>query len=450
MIESTAFKTRQSNLLDAIAEGVFLFPSADYVTKSHDTEFPFRQNSHFKYLLGFNEPNCLLVLKKTHSGEHETVLFLREKDPFMEMWAGERTGTAKATDLLTIDKAYDISQLKEKLSDLLAGHKNIYFDLQNTSLSGLVKSATATLNAQRKRKVHKPNSWHDSTNAIGMLRLYKDQNEILAMKKAAALTNTAHRAAMAMAAPGVNEKDINTLFNFLFSQGDGSGAAYDSIIAGGKNALTLHYINNNKDLKDGDLLLIDAGSQVNLYASDVTRTFPINGQFTTAQKEIYSLVLNAQKTALAFAKAGVSLKDIHLETCRSLSKGMLELGILKGSLDEVMDKESFKAYYPHGTGHWLGLDVHDQSPYLDDNLEEIKLASGMTFTCEPGLYFPEHDANVPQAFKGIGIRIEDDILVTDSGLENLTNSIPKEIKEVEEACQRDLKSVLSGSTFLPL
>lgn len=450
MIESTAFNERQNRLLEKVEEGIFLFPSADYVTKSHDTEFPFRQNSHFKYLLGFNEPNCLLIMKKDLEGKKETLLFLREKDPFMEMWAGERTGTKKAIDLLSIDQAYDITQLKEKLPDLFAGHKNLYFDLQNTKLSGIVKSATASLNAQRKRKVHKPNSWHDSSNAIGMLRLHKDQNEILAMKKAAALTNTAHRAAMAMATPGVNEKDINTLFDFIFSQGDGAGSAYDSIIAGGRNALTLHYISNNKDLKNGDLLLIDAGAQVNLYASDVTRTFPVNGQFTSAQKEIYSLVLNAQKTALAFAKPGVSLKDIHLETCRSLSKGMLELGVLKGSLDEVMEKESYKTYYPHGTGHWLGLDVHDQSPYLDDNLEEIKLAPGMTFTCEPGLYFPEHDSNIPDSFKGIGIRIEDDIHVTTSGLENLTSSIPKELKEVEEACQRDLNSVLSGSTFLPL
>jgi Xaa-Pro aminopeptidase len=262
------------------------------------------------------------------------------------------------------------------------------------------------------------------------------------------------RAAMALSQPGVNEKEINTLLTYLFNQEQGEGPAYDSIVAGGENALILHYINNNMTLKEGDLLLIDAGAQVNTYASDVTRTFPVNGKFTEAQAELYSLVLDSQKAAMAHMKIGNTLGSIHLETSKALATSLKDAGILSGSLDEIMETGSYRTYYPHGTGHWLGLDVHDESPYLidegNDTLSDVSLEEGMAFTCEPGLYFPADDKNVPSKWRGIGIRIEDDLIMNESGFTNITSSIPKEIKEVEEACQGDLKSILNKLETLPL
>ena len=289
---------------------------------------------------------------------------------------------------------------------------------------------------------------------MGELRLVKDQSEIQAMKKAAKLTDVGMRAAMALSRPGVNEKEINTLLTYLFNQEQGEGPAYDSIVAGGENALILHYINNNMTLKEGDLLLIDAGAQVNTYASDVTRTFPVNGKFTEAQAELYSLVLDSQKAAMAHMKIGNTLGSIHLETSKALATSLKDAGILSGSLDEIMETGSYRTYYPHGTGHWLGLDVHDESPYLidegNDTLSDVCLEEGMAFTCEPGLYFPADDKNVPSKWRGIGIRIEDDLIMNESGFTNITSSIPKEIKEVEEACQGDLKSILNKLETLPL
>lgn len=449
-MEGTSFKTRQENLLELVPEGVVLVSGGDHKQKSNDTEFPFRIHSDFKYLLGFDEPQTLLVITKNELGVVRRHLFLRTKDAFSEMWMGLRLGVDKAKELLTVDETYPIGEMEEKLPDLMAGHKNLYFDFFDNDLRSIALNATKTVAGRRKAKVHKPLSWHDSRNILGTLRLVKDENEITALKQAMVLTEVGHKLAMAKTAPGVNEKEINNLLTFIFSQGEGEGPAYDSIVAGGKNALILHYIDNNKNLNDGDLLLIDAGSQLNTYASDITRTFPVNGKFSTPQAEIYTMVLDSQKTAFSLMKNGNTLSEIHEATSKSLLRSLIESKIINGSFDENWEKGSIKKYYPHGTGHWLGLDVHDTCPYLDDNLNDIQLAPGMIFTCEPGLYFPQDDQDIPEHYRGIGIRIEDDILMTEQGHENLSRSIPKEIKEVEEACNADPNTIIQKLPSLPL
>jgi Xaa-Pro aminopeptidase len=436
-MEATSFRNRIEALAELMQTGAAIIPSAQYVQKSNDTDFPFRQDSNFKYLVGFNEPNCRLVIVKREDQSVQSHLFLRDSDPFMEMWAGKRMGAEMAKEVLSVDYTYPIASFTEELPNILKDAPRAYFDLFDTQIHSQVLGATRTLLSQRKAKTRKPTQWQHLIPLVGKLRLKKDQNEILALKAACELTNIGHRGAMALAKPDLNEKVIANFLTSAFSSAQGEGGAYDHIVAGGSNALILHYIENNAALVDGDLLLIDAGAQLNTYASDVTRTFPVNGKYSSAQAELYTIVLESQKSALSQAANGRTLGDIHKEACKVLLHGLIDNGILKGSFDENMEKETFKKYYPHGTGHWLGLDVHDNCPYLDENQEDIKLEPGMVFTCEPGLYFPKNDPDVSVHWQGEGIRIEDDILMTEKGPENLTRMIPKEIKEVEEACRQD-------------
>lgn len=438
----TNFKERREKLLNSLSHAIAIIPSANHVTKSHDTEFPFRQNSNFKYLTGFNEPDSILVL--TSYPENKSILFLREKDPFMEMWSGRRMGPQKALEILEVDETYPIEKFEETIEKLLVGHEKLYMDLfDEPKVFTKVRDICKKLYHRKKTKENTPpkNFFHLNP-LIEKQRLIKDQNEIHFMKTAMIATNKAHRAAMALAAPGVNEKEVNALMQYLFTKDLSNGSAYDNIVAGGDNANILHYIENNADLKDGDLLLIDAGSELNLYATDITRTFPVNGKFTKIQADVYEIVLEAQKTAISHAWVGRTLKEVHEHTCKVLSQGLIDLKVLKGSVDEVMETMSFKKYYPHGTGHWLGLDVHDQNPYQTDEYEDTKFEEGVIFTVEPGLYFPKSDASIPEHLRGIGIRIEDNILITKNGHENLSAMIPKEIKEIEEACSKDYKDFL--------
>jgi len=415
------------------ANSIALIPSACEVTKSHDTEYPFRQDSNFRYLTGFLEPDCTLVLVTDSENILSEYLFLREKDPFMELWMGERVGTSKAKELFDMNDAFSHKTLEEKIIELATGTQKIFYDLSHPSMGSLALHCFNSLQKRRKIKEHKPTTFSHLTPLLGRLRLIKDDSEIVALKKAMEKTSLAHQYAMSMTTSKSDENAVNNMMNFIFNSDNAEGPAYDSIIAGGQNALTLHYIKNNQVFKEGDLVLIDAGAQYNGMASDVSRTYPVNGKFSTAQKEIYQLVLDSQKASLREAKTGGNLPKMHEAVCRVLSEGLINLGIIKSS-DEL------KKYYPHGTGHWLGLDVHDVCPYLDQENNDITFLPGMVFTCEPGLYFPVGDQNVPEKYQGIGIRIEDDILITEKGYENLSAMIPKEIAEVENICQKDPSS----------
>lgn len=439
-METTNFKARRKKLLSLTGQSLAIIPAGNEMVRSNDTHFPFRQSSHFKYLTGFPEPEAILVL--CHNNDHASdILFVRPKDPTMELWVGKRHGVEATQNLYDFDQVYSIDDFEEKMNELLLGHTNVYVDLFDSAqqkLRELVLSKMQSLQSKRKVPGTKPDGLKDINPLLGKLRLRKDKNEIQLMKKAAQISSRTHRHLMSACKPGINESDLYRLLKMSFAAQGAPEEAYESIIAAGNNANTLHYIENNSEIKDGDLVLIDAGCEFQLYASDITRTFPANGKFSEAQKTVYQIVLNAQKAALAHALPGRSLKEIHQAATKELIQGMLAEKIMQGDPDQILEDLSYRDYYPHGTGHWLGLDVHDPCPYLDEQGEELILSEGMVFTIEPGLYFNSNNFTGPSHFKGIGVRIEDDILITQDGHENLTAGTPKEIKEVEEQCQKEL------------
>ncbi|TNE96384.1 MAG: M24 family metallopeptidase [Deltaproteobacteria bacterium] len=441
-METTSYIERRNELLERIGSGMAIVMASSHKQRSHDTEYSYRQDSNFKYLTGFNEPESILVL--TPENEVKTTLFVRPKDELAELWSGKRMGISKAQELLDVDDVHSIEDFERILPELMPGHDSLYMDLfeDSSEVVKMLERCKKIQMAKRKAKVLLPSSFKNLRSEIGRMRLKKDQNEILAMRKAASATLLGHKGAMAFTAPGRNEREVQAYMEFLFKMGGAQGTAYESIVAGGNNANTLHYVNNNENLKDGDLLLIDAGAEFNLYAADVTRTFPVNGKFSPAQRDVYQLVLEAQKASIAMAKPGKTLTDVHKETLKVLTDGLIHLKVLEGSLEENLEQHLYRRFYPHGTSHWLGLDVHDESPYITETLDEYVFEEGMVFTIEPGLYFPATDATLRNELQGIGIRIEDDILITHNGHEILTAGIPKEIKEVEEACKTDYKSFL--------
>ncbi len=457
-MEESNFLQRRIDLANLLPETAIVVASANEVTRSNDTEFPFHQNTHLKYLTGFREMGSLLVITQKKDEGVKSHFFVRPKDEFSEMWQGKRLGVEATKDIFKFDYVYDISRMGELLSKLLLGHKNVACDWsEQTELTNRLLKTMTSLSGQRKSKDYKPANLINLARAIGKLRLTKDANELNFMRHAAHATSQGHQAAMAFSEPGKTEDQVQSYMEYIFKKNGSEDTAYTSIVAGGKNALTLHYVENNAPLNKQELLLIDAGSQFKGYASDVTRTFPIDGKFTSVQKEVYEIVLAAQKVAISMTKPGQTIPAIHKEVEKVLARGLLDAGLLtskkemsRESLEDILLNKkdetihALKTYYPHGTSHWIGLDVHDMSPYLDDDLNDIELAPGMVITVEPGLYFnkPHEQVQYKLPLQGIGIRIEDDILVTEKGPENLTASIPKSINEVEEACKKDPKDFL--------
>lgn len=441
-ITENTYSERRNNLLEKIENGVAIIPSNEHHTRSNDTEHPFRQNSNFFYFTGFLETNSVLVLVNNNN-KKTSILFTEEKIPEMELWTGKRLGPEGAKKQFQIDEAYPINQFEVKMEAIINGCKNLYFNaFDNNKTTRKVLKISDKLWKSRKKSNYLPTKIHHLDYITEKMRLYKSPIEIEMMKEAVKRTVLGHKVAMAKTKPGLNERDIQAVMDYTFKMNLGEGPAYGMIVAAGDNANVLHYIENNCELKDGELLLIDAGAEYSLYASDVTRTFPINGKFTPIQKEVYNAVLKSQMVALDMAKPGVTLKQIHEAASISLIKSLIDFGLLKGDPKKIFDSGDHKKYYPHGTGHWLGLDVHDQCPYLDENCEEVKLEENMVFTVEPGLYFSADDHSIPEKFRGIGIRIEDDILITKTGHINLTKEIPKTVEEVEAACQKNYIELL--------
>jgi Xaa-Pro aminopeptidase len=426
------YKKRRDDILKLDKKSVYVVFSNHDVTRSHDTEFAFRQDSNLSYLTGFNEPHSVLVLTSKDGKSH---LFLRDSNPQEELWTGLRLGVSKAKDALKIDQTYDIKEFKTEISKLLIGHSDLYVDYTFHKEEYLeLHEVLNSLAKMRKIKEGFPVSIHSLINFMGDRRLLKDEQEIQIMRKAAEISSQTHNNLMKMARPGMNEREVHGFIDYSFAKHGSAYCAYHHIVAGGNNANVLHYNNNNEALKDGDLLLVDAGCEFGVYASDITRTFPVNGKFTPAQKRIYELVLKVQKDSIARVKPGVTMHELHLASAKDLSLGLIELGLLKGSITDIMDKNLYKEFYPHGLGHWLGMDVHDTCPYYDDHRDDLKLAPGMVITIEPGLYLNSNNPNVPSEYKGIGIRIEDDVLVTPTGSDVLTKSCLKEVADIEKAC----------------
>lgn len=438
-MKNTNFINRRKKVLEQMHSGVAVIPSAQMQTRSNDTEFPFRQDSNFYYLTGFDEPGSLLLLCKNDK-HSKSVLFLRESNPEMEMWIGKFLGVKEAVNRLDVDEAYDINELENILPELLKDHENLYID--NFSENEYIKSVKKVSSKLfHSRTVHiSPRNFKHLNTLIEKMRLVKDPLEIEQIKKALSITKKAHHASMAMVKAGMKEYEIQAIIEYIFKKEGSEHDAYTSIVAGGDNANTLHYIKNSEILKDGELMLVDAGCEYNCYASDITRTTPVNGKFSPAQKDLYNGILDAQLKLIKMIKPGISKQLLQEKSELLLTQVMVDLKILKGSVEDLLKDKTFKKYYPHGIGHWMGLDVHDTCPYKDEKGNDILFEEGMVLTMEPGIYLPLDDTDIPKEFRGIGIRIEDDILVTKDGCENLSAGIAKTVDEIENICSKETAS----------
>lgn len=431
---SSVYKKRREQLLYANPASAFLFPSHPLTLRNPDVHYPWRQESNFFYLSGFEEPeSCLLLVPdEKDPAKPRTILFVMERHKKMEIWTGERFGVDRAQKIFGADEAYPIGELKERLPKLLKRAERLYYRMHlDERMDRGVLGALETHRSSQGRSGRGILPIQDPMVPLGEMRLFKSKEEVEDQRKACQITAQAHRQAMQVTRPGMNEFEIEALINYEFRRSGCAREGYGSIVAGGKNACCLHYVSNNEELKDGDLLLIDAGGEYNYYTADITRTFPVGKKFTPTQAKVYDLVLLAQKEAIAVAKPGKRFDDIHQRACEVLVEGLMDWGILKGATrDELIDQARHSKYYPHRTGHWLGIDVHDVGAYSRDG-DSRQLEPGMILTVEPGLYFQPDETDYPEEFRGIGIRIEDDVLITAGGNEVLTQDVPKERSEIE-------------------
>ena len=410
-----------------------VIPAAHEATRSYDTEFKFRQDSDFWYLTGFPEPDAVAVIDPSNKKAPYT-LYVRPRDPEMETWFGRREGTDGALKNYGADRAFSIEKFPADLSKILDGHDRLYYRFAvDRTLDLRIIDYLSGQRVRRLKTAYPPHTIIDPALIIGEMRLHKTADEIEMMQAAATIAAEAHVLAMKKVTPGMNEFQVEAMMESYMRDRGASGVAYNSIIGGGGNATILHYIENNASLKDGDLLLIDAGAEYRGYASDITRTFPINGKFSPAQREVYDVVLDTQLQCIEYTKTGNTVKGRQEFSIELLTEGMKKLGLLKGKTADLIKKKAYMKYYMHGVGHYLGLDVHDAGRYFTDQAAKNSrpFVPGMVLTVEPGLYIPPDDKSAPAKYRGIGIRIEDDVLVTEDGNRNLTSAVPKEPEEIE-------------------
>ena len=410
---------RRQKVLDKIGtDGVAVIYAAPERRRSNDTYYPYRQDSNFFYLTGFNEPDAVLVLDGL---KRESILFCRDKDPQREIWDGLRCGVANACGQYRMDKSYDIEQFKKRISGCLKGHKRLFFiSKQNRKLDKEVLRPWFSLQTKK----HKPQEiCADLQVILRDMRLIKDAVELDFLRQAAKISAAGHIQAMKSVRPDMWEYQIEGLVLSAFFQHGARNPAYNTIVAGGKNACILHYIDNQDKLKNGDVLMMDAGAEWHNYAGDISRSFPVNGKFSPAQKAVYEVVLATNKAVINAVKAGVAYEKLHKLSEEMLTQGLIDLKLLSGSLNILLKKQAFRRFYMHGIGHWLGLDVHDVD-------ERKALQTNMCLTVEPGLYIPD-EPDIPPEFRGIGIRIEDNVIVGENACEVYTADAPKEIDEIE-------------------
>ncbi len=433
------FRAHRSAFLEHMEEGdVALFPGASFQTRNHDVEFPFRQDSDYWYLTGHAEADGVLLLAKGVAGFEEDQLFLLPKDPAKETWTGVRLGPEGACEELGFAAAFSCEDMAEKVAEAMCGAHRIWYRLgDHPELDVLVSASFSSLRKQSRLGNHPPDALMDPTVVLHEMRLHKSSVELDWMRKSAAVSCEAHLLCMAHTSAGKGEWEIEALLNYTFRRQGADGWAYPCIVAGGANACILHYNTNHNPLQDGDLLLVDAGAEFSYYAADITRTWPVNGSFTDPQRDVYQAVLDAQTCAIEEVQPSRPFSETHQVSLRSLSESLRSLGVLKESVDEILEKELHKPWTIHNTSHWLGLDVHDAGRYMIES-DPRPLEEGMVLTIEPGLYFDPNDERVPKALRGIGVRIEDDILVTGGGHEILSLAAPKTVADVEAACAADL------------
>jgi len=449
------YRNRRDRVLAALREsggGVAIIPTAREVMRNRDADYPYRHDSYFYYLTGFTEPEATLVLDASaHADEPAAILFCREKNVERETWEGFRYGPEGARLALGLDATFPIDQLDAEMPRLLADKPAVHYALGSSAeLDTQVRGWLAAVRAQSRIGVKTPSKAVDLLPVLDEMRLIKDEHELSIMRRAGIISAEAHRRAMQTCRPGMHEYEIEAELLYTFRKRGAQGPAYGSIVAAGANACVLHYPAGNAIAREGDLILIDAACELDGYASDITRTFPASGQFTSAQREIYDIVLAAQYAAVDATRAGVSFDAPHEAAVRVLSQGLLDTGVLDrnkfATVDDVIAERAYQRFYMHRTGHWLGMDVHDAGDYRDANapLDDHgarawrTLMPGMTLTIEPGLYI-RAAADVPERYADIGIRIEDDAIVTVGGCELTTREVPVDADEIE-ALMRDAQT----------
>ena len=423
------FKERRAKVASQMeSNSILMLCSSNIVPRNNDTTFPFRQDSNFYYLTGFNEPNSVMLLKS----DGTAYIFCRNKNPELEKWDGFMWGYQAAADEFNFDDGFDINDIDQLAPQVMNGASTVYtlvgknkdFDQQ------VIKWITAANSMER----HQGNiDLKNFSNQLGLMRLVKEDSELSLMRKSCEIAALTHKAVISKAKVGMSEFDLETMYLNEFKLHGSKDISYTPIVAGGERACILHYIDNNQPIADGELVLVDAGCEWGLYASDITRTYPINGKFSAEQRAVYEVVLEAHIKACEAIQIGANCTDPQKASELSLSQGLKDLGFLTQSMDEIMDKQLFREFYYHKIGHWLGLDVHDDCPYSIGE-KEVTFQKNMVMTIEPGIYVNQN-ANVDDKWKGIGIRIENDILATDTGYENLTSLVPSNADEIEGLMQ---------------
>jgi Xaa-Pro aminopeptidase len=434
MTHSRLYAERRERLFARMQRGIAIIPTAPEVVRNADSHYDYRHDSHFYYLTGFTEPEAVLVLV---AGEKtQSILFCREKNAEREVWDGFRYGPEAARENFGFTAAFPVAQLDEKLIELMGNQPVLYYPIgQDAGWDARIIKLREEVKGKVRSGIRAPKEIQDIRELLNEMRLFKDAHEQNIMRRAAGISCNAHRRAMQFTRPGQYEYEVEAELLHEFCRHGARNPAYTSIVAGGANACTLHYVGNNTRLGDGDLLLIDAGCELEGYASDITRTFPVNGKFSAAQKDVYEIVLAAQAAAILAAKPGNSWIAPHEAALRVLSQGFIDLKLCQGLVDSVLETESYKQFYMHRTSHWLGMDVHDVGEYkLGEQWRPLQ--AGIMLTVEPGCYIRPGD-NVPRELWNIGIRIEDDILITSTGNEVITQDAPKTVAEIEEVMRHE-------------
>ncbi len=425
-------KQRREELMRRIPGGIAIFPAAPTAIRNSDVEHEYRQDTDFYYLTGFEEPNAVAVLAPHHP-EHKFVLFVQPKDREREVWTGWRAGDEGAKRDYGADAAFTIDKLDEELPKLAEKADRVYYRFgSDPTFDKRLVGFMRRFQHQRQREGTGPNSVIDPAETLHEMRLIKTPGELELLRRAIDITCEGHLAAIDALRPGINEYELDAAICYAFRKKGSPRCGYATIVGSGVNATVLHYTVNNQPVEDGDLVLIDAGAEFGYYTGDVTRTLPAGGRFTSDQALLYQLVLDAQLEAIDAIRPGAAFIEPHDRAVRVLTEGMVRLGLLEGEIDKLIEENAFKKFYMHRTSHWLGMDVHDAGPYKVAD-EWRRLAPGMVMTVEPGLYIADDFKDVDPRFRGIGIRIEDDVLVTDSGHEVLSARVPKTIAEIEDA-----------------
>lgn len=431
MIAQSEYAARRKQLISQLGDGgVAIIPSAKEILRNGDSHFPFRQNSDFYYLTGFNEPEAILVLIAGRD-QGEYILFNRERDPEMEVWVGPRAGQEGACKDFGADQSFPIKQVDEEIPKLLENAQRLFYAFgRDMSFDRKVLSWLNKVRHKVRAGVNAPDDCSNIEKILHNMRLFKSPAEIALMRKAAEISVVGHRHAMELCRPGMYEYELEAMLQAAFLSQGSRAPAYNHIVAAGRNSCILHYNDNNALIKDADLILIDSGAEYDNYASDITRTFPANGRFSPEQKAIYEVVLNASQTVINAVKPGLKWDQLQNLSEQKITEGLLELGLLSGKLDNLIEQKAFKRFYMHRVSHWLGLDVHDVGSYKV-NGQWRALEPNMALTIEPGVYIPAHSEGVDERWWNIGVRIEDDIVVTSKGHDVLSSGLPKTIAEIE-------------------